>query len=711
MIPRTFPSIIDANGNRSMVIFPITTYDPSGRWRDWIPVRGGTNSAKVNTYDEDGGQSMTIIDSLTNKQAWLDYVPVVFVGGNDVDAWDVKDIGFIPGFGDVPALSLNFSTLEFDKTNLSFTRSGDRSATVIDNEGIIWACKANEMRMQGFRRVENLLVSSGLYSSWTLSGISATTTGNTTDRDSEWQLKSTAGLNACRAQRAIVGSYPAGTPLCLSIVAKAGTAGGIGLSLSDGGGGSVAYTKFNLLTGVVAGTSGTVTSNGISKLANGYYLCWMILPNTVAGSLAAVNLWQIGAVDAFNYPAVTDSGVTVFVGSAQVEVAVPSITMPSEYVSIGVLSTPFHGFFTDGVKYFTTDRNGDDIPEATRGGLLIEESGENALRQSETFGTTWATGGTAVITSDNHASPAGIQNADRYVPNVGVAGILQQTVSIVIGTFTFSCYVKRTGTTLNSIRLQTTEGANFAFADFNLSTLVVNTGASGMTGVSGVVSSADSNGWHRCTLHFTSITAAATNFLFTLPTSSGNGVDGFYMWGAQLENRPFNLSYVPTTTASVLRPADICVFNPITGFFTASQPGSVFAEAVLTVQPTVPNAILAFNDNTSSNRIDIRATQGAQSQSFHSDGGVNQATPAIPTAPLKGANTKYGLAWATNDVSFVRNGGTPVTDNSATYPASAINRFYIGSIDTAGNQFNGYFKKVLYFRKRMSDAHLIALTA
>lgn len=702
MIPRTFPSTIDANGNRSMVIFPITTYEPSGRWRDWIPVRGGTNSAKVNTYDEDGGQSMTIIDTLTNKQAWLDYVPVVFVGGNDADAWDVKDIGFIPGFGDVPALSLNFSTLEFDKTNLSFTRSGDRSATVIDNEGIIWACKANEMRMQGFRRVENFNPVSNAPPSQTVNSFSPqpllNSELNTDGSKTAWKLApGTTGF--CQTNITI----PADRYRYMMSYLVRPLQAGSRVYFVTNGINTVETTSANLTSYYDFDTNTFGPGMGVATaeiLTDGWVRISRIFTNNGSGTLFLLRIDSSALVN----------GRVAF-GGIQVERCAPGQTLPSEYVSNGVLTTPFHGYFADGVKYFTTDRNGEDIPEATRGGLLIEESGDNTLLQSETFGTTWATGGTAVITSDNHASPAGIQNADRYVPNVGVAGILQQTVSIVIGTFTFSCYVKRTGTTLNSIRLQTTEGANFAFADFNLSTLVVNTGASGMTGVSGVVSSADSNGWHRCTLHFTSITAAATNFLFTLPTSSGNGVDGFYMWGAQLENRPFNLSYVPTTTASVLRPADICVFNPITGFFTASQPGSVFAEAVLTVQPTVPNALLAFNDNTSSNRIDIRATQGAQSQSFHSNGGVNQATPAIPTAPLKGANTKYGLAWATNDVSFVRNGGTPVTDNSATYPASAINRFYIGSIDTAANQFNGYFKKVLYFRKRMSDAHLIALTA
>lgn len=257
-------------------------------------------------------------------------------------------------------------------------------------------------------------------------------------------------------------------------------------------------------------------------------------------------------------------------GPIQLERCAPNQTLPSEYVSHGVLTTPFHGYFADGVKYFTTDRNGDDIPEAARLGFLSEEASTNLLVRSEEFGTTWATGGTAVITSDNHVSPSGIQNADRYVPNSGVAGILQQTVSIAIGTFAFSCYVKPTGTTLNSIRLQTTEGANFAFADFNLSTGATAVGSSGMTNVSATITNADSNGWRRCTLLFTSITAAATNFLLTQPTAAGNAVDGFYLWGAQLEQRSYLTSYVPTTGATVTRGGDIMDLS-LGSWFSSSQ--------------------------------------------------------------------------------------------------------------------------------------------
>jgi len=39
-------------------------------------------------------------------------------------------------------------------------------------------------------------------------------------------------------------------------------------------------------------------------------------------------------------------------------------------------------------------------------------------------------------------------------------------------------------------------------------------------------------------------------------TSAGNGIDGNYVWGAQVEALPFASSYIPTTTAAVTRAAD-----------------------------------------------------------------------------------------------------------------------------------------------------------
>ena len=701
MIPRTFPSTIDANGNRSMVIFPITTYDPSGRWRDWIPVRGGTNSAKVNTYDEDGGQSMTIIDTLTNKQAWLDYVPVVFVGGNDVDAWDVKDIGFIPGFGDVPSIVTNFSMLQFDRTGMTYSRAGDRSATVVDNEGYIWACKDNEMRMQGFRRVENFNPVSNRPPYQTVNSFSPqpllNSQLNIDGSGTAWALApGTTGF--CQTNITIPADRYRYMMSYLVRPLQAGSrvyfvANGIN-TVEITSANFTSYYDFD--TNTFGAGMGAATAEILEK---GWVRISRIFTNNGSGTLFLLRIDSSALVN----------GRVAF-GGIQVERCAPGQTLPSEYVSNGVLTTPFHGFFADGVKYFTTDRNGDDIPEATRLGVLIEEASTNLLVRSEEFGTTWATGGTAVVTSNNHISPAGIQNADTYVPNSGVAGILQQTVTPAVAAHTFSCYIKRTGTTLNSIRLQATEGANFAFADFNLSTGAIATGSSGMTSVSGSISDADSNGWRRCAITFTTITAAATNFLFTLPTASGNAVDGFYLWGAQLEQKAFITSYITTTSAAVTRNLDSLETTPVPSFSTLA--GTLFIDWQSTGGTTtrVPMLINRL-DGALSDFLDIVEAPGGLSNEVGGRVRANSSTDASITKIQASTRRKAALAYAPNDAAFSVSGQAVGTDATVGTPTMATSRIQYGRNFSSGFMLNNTIREVRYYPVRLSNDVLQAITA
>jgi hypothetical protein len=52
---------------------------------------------------------------------------------------------------------------------------------------------------------------------------------------------------------------------------------------------------------------------------------------------------------------------------------------------------------------------------------------------------------------------------------------------------------------------------------------------------------------------------------------TGNGADGIYIWGAQLEAAAFPTSYIPTTTTALTRPVDSAVIDGtgvITGTYT-----------------------------------------------------------------------------------------------------------------------------------------------
>ena len=56
------------------------------------------------------------------------------------------------------------------------------------------------------------------------------------------------------------------------------------------------------------------------------------------------------------------TGKTILATALQIEnITGQSISLPAEYVSTNVLSSPFHGAMVDGVKYFDTDLSGNQL--------------------------------------------------------------------------------------------------------------------------------------------------------------------------------------------------------------------------------------------------------------------------------------------------------------------------------------------------------------
>ena len=167
--------------------------------------------------------------------------------------------------------------------------------------------------------------------------------------------------------------------------------------------------------------------------------------------------------------------VTGSVTSAQCQLARPGQTTPDEYVSNGVLSTPYHGAKVDGVKYFPTDDQGRLI-DGTRGydravsGAWVESSSVTPIAPGLSIGsaqtnritystpvTGW-TRGTATTTAAYDAQ-VGEYGQLRGVGAEGTAAVYIASSGFTGSTRTELAFMMRTVTTTGTATVKNPQGA------------------------------------------------------------------------------------------------------------------------------------------------------------------------------------------------------------------------------------------------------------
>ena len=199
-----------------------------------------------------------------------------------------------------------------------------------------------------------------------------------------------------------------------------------------------------------------------------------------------------------------------------------------------------------------------DVVRATTATLvnsagLIEPAPYNLLQRSQEFENAAWTKSNATITSNAIAAPDGTLTADKLVGSATTSThIAIQTVPFPVNTVaTYSIYAK--AGELNFLYLGglgRTPNANEGYVFFNLSSGTV--GAND-PGYSGTISSAG-DGWYKLTVSAPLTTSSLSREFRIgvtntngLQSYTGNGIDGVYIWGAQLVTGTSAKEYFPTT--------------------------------------------------------------------------------------------------------------------------------------------------------------------
>jgi hypothetical protein len=354
-------------------------------------------------------------------------------------------------------------------------------------------------------------------------------------------------------------------------------------------------------------------------------------------------------------------------------------------------------------------------------GLLIEEQRTNLLLYSEQFdNAAWnKTLGTVTVTvtADSATSPDGTVDADKVITaNATGDHVIAQVASVTSGTtYTQSWFLK--AAELNWV--QVTESTGFGstqFQNINLSNGTVGNGNYG----SAVSVTSVGNGWYRVSVTDTATaTSASGRFLLALLTSNvaarltdvtGNGTDGVFIYGGQLEVGAFATSYIPTVASQVTRSADIAVMTGtnFSSWYNATE-GTLYGQADW-LGLSNNDYFFAINNGSTSNIIALGVSATPATRFIVTDGGVTQASVSGPT-PVANIAFKIAGAYRVNDFAAATNGTLGTLDTSGNVPTGMSEVSLTSSFGTTANLFNGHIRQIVYYPRRLANSELQAITA
>lgn len=545
-----------------------------------------------------------------------------------------------------------FSQLPQDGSgDLSFTRASD--GTRINSQGLVevvpWNLATNS---------ENF---SALYN-----GINATISNNTTSAPNATTTADSLLETTATDIHAIYADYTqqSGVQYTYSVYVKSISGRNVRISGSSGFGGPIALVDLSNGS-LLSGSSGA----SVESVGNGWYR--ISLTATTTATTVRVIMYSMNGTS------------TTFAGSTS-----NGVYLWGAQLNIGSTAKPY---------FPTTDRL--NVPRLTyqNGGggcpsLLLEPQRTNLVLQSQDFdNASWTTfaqgaGVAAVITANVSIAPDGTISADRIQCNQVNSGspnrsAISQTVSVISGVvYTFSLYVKsNTGTNQNFSVLNSALNASSGFSNQGIAT----------------------NEWTRYIFQGTAASTGGNAIRIGLIDSVLSTSNDILIWGAQLEAGAYPTTYIPTTSSSATRVADVALKTSATALIGQTE-GTLFADFVTGGLPSIDQYYMNISDGTTSNIVYI---------GFYSNILVARVIDAgslvvnINVALATNTRYKVGFAYKTNDCILYINGSNSGSDTSASIPACSKL-----SYNDFSNEACYQLNESILFKTRLTNAELASLT-
>jgi hypothetical protein len=362
-----------------------------------------------------------------------------------------------------------------------------------------------------------------------------------------------------------------------------------------------------------------------------------------------------------------------------------------------------------------------DYSNGTCPSLLLEPQRTNLLTYSSSFDNSDWVKSNATISANTIASPSAIQDADSIIENTatGIHIFYQGPIAASSGIYTTSMFFKKNTRQYAFLQIAVNGAADrfTAVIDLNNGNVTDTTTVGSPTSTS-YTTEDFGNGWYRLTVSAQhnsgnvflvsglSDSATPTYNVTGEPNYTGNGTGSVYAWGAQIEAGNYSTSFIPTTSASVTRNADVISKTGISSLIGQTE-GSVFLDLYATGQNSDSNpgfSLLASVGNT--NRVEIYTNNGVLGFIIYSP----SATVVLSTYTIvPNERIRVALAYQSGATSLFVN-GAQVASSAVTFSLSGLNDFILNKSLIGDLQAENSYNAAALWKTRLTNDELASLT-
>jgi hypothetical protein len=319
--------------------------------------------------------------------------------------------------------------------------------------------------------------------------------------------------------------------------------------------------------------------------------------------------------------------------------------------------------------------------------FLLEPQSTNSIEYSENF-SSWTKTGNTTISSTNVTSPSGENNATNITGLNGSGGndlrFFPSGFNSANKTLCFSVYFKGSGT----LRLQMSNGVD--------------------QGIEQSITLTDNWKRHQVSGTFNS-TSSGSQFHCNIDDSSSSTATSYDVWGAQVEEKSYATSYIPTAGSTVTRAQEACNDAGNVSTFNSTE-GVLYAEMAALTDDQTSRAI-TLSDGTTNNEIRLYFNAGSSNQivAFLNLSGTYQCVLVYTSSDIT-QQSKIAFKYKQNDFSLYIDGVERATDTSGnTFSSNTLNELSFAGATNLNNLY-GKVKGVYVFNEALTDDELQQLT-